>query len=191
VRCTGWWGKEVIVVGQDRGGKTCIRNYLRYVILEDERDTPKTHDPARMGSFEVGLGSLKIVTQRRLGVAVASAQGADDTQGVVGQDGQSRLGACAWPAEAAERAHAAMPLQLGETEVSKTPPRPPSAIPDIISETDHEASSSARGSSGRGGLPMGKQPIFRGDGRAALLRNAPARNGQGSSGIFSRRSPLP
>jgi GTPase SAR1 family protein len=61
-------GKEIIVVGQGRAGKTTFINYFPYGLFEDERDTFKTVDVNPSARFNVrleGTRRLRLVLKQR------------------------------------------------------------------------------------------------------------------------------
>lgn len=50
-------GKKVLIVGQQRAGKTTFLDYLQYGLFEDEKETAKTFDITRSARrFDVKLG---------------------------------------------------------------------------------------------------------------------------------------
>jgi GTPase SAR1 family protein len=49
-------GKEVLVVGQARAGKTTFIDYFHYGLFEDEKETFKTVDVRRSARFDVKMG---------------------------------------------------------------------------------------------------------------------------------------
>lgn len=49
-------GKEIIVVGQARAGKTTFIDYLQYGLFQDEKDTGKTLDVTPSARFNVKMG---------------------------------------------------------------------------------------------------------------------------------------
>jgi len=49
-------GKEVLVVGQKRAGKTTFIDYLQYGLFDDEKETLKTLDVTRSARFNVKMG---------------------------------------------------------------------------------------------------------------------------------------
>ncbi len=52
-----WWlGKEFLIVGQARAGKTTFREYFQYGLFEDIKDTPETADIESSERFDVGIG---------------------------------------------------------------------------------------------------------------------------------------
>jgi GTPase SAR1 family protein len=60
-------GKEVLVIGQPRSGKTTFIEYLRHGLFEDEKDTEKTLLPEQTPRFDVKLGrqsSLELTIKR-------------------------------------------------------------------------------------------------------------------------------
>lgn len=53
----GWiWGKEVLVVGQERAGKTTFRAYLQHGLFHEEHTTAKTSKVHRSKKFKVRIG---------------------------------------------------------------------------------------------------------------------------------------
>jgi GTPase SAR1 family protein len=60
-----WWaGKEILVIGQARAGKTTFRDYLQYGLFEDAKDTAETPDIEPTDRFDVGIGrdaALKLI----------------------------------------------------------------------------------------------------------------------------------
>jgi hypothetical protein len=55
-----WWrGKTILIVGQQRAGKTTFVDYLRYGVFGDEKDTEKTLEVERSPRFTVTLGRDK------------------------------------------------------------------------------------------------------------------------------------
>lgn len=64
-------GKELLIIGQPRAGKTTFVDYLRYGILEDEHDTPKTYDIMLTPTFTIKMGrnsALELRLRRTLDV---------------------------------------------------------------------------------------------------------------------------
>lgn len=52
-----WWaGKEILIVGQARAGKTTFREYLQYGLFDDEKPTDETSEIEPTGRFDVGIG---------------------------------------------------------------------------------------------------------------------------------------
>ncbi|MGI9055503.1 MAG: hypothetical protein ACR2F2_06845, partial [Pyrinomonadaceae bacterium] len=49
-------GKTIIIVGQERAGKTTFLEYFQYGFFEDEKDTSKTYDVTPSVRFDVKLG---------------------------------------------------------------------------------------------------------------------------------------
>ncbi|HEY0605976.1 MAG TPA: hypothetical protein VGD58_23835 [Herpetosiphonaceae bacterium] len=49
-------GKEVIIVGQARAGKTTFVDYLQFGLFEDEKDTSKTRDVEESARFNIKMG---------------------------------------------------------------------------------------------------------------------------------------
>ncbi len=49
-------GKEIMIVGQARSGKTTFVDYLQYGLFEDEKDTDRTIDAVRSARFNVKMG---------------------------------------------------------------------------------------------------------------------------------------
>jgi GTPase SAR1 family protein len=49
-------GKEIMIVGQGRAGKTTFIDYLQYGIFDDEKETDKTPEIAGTARFNVKLG---------------------------------------------------------------------------------------------------------------------------------------
>lgn len=49
-------GKEIMVVGQARAGKTTFIDYLQYGLFEDEKETGKTLDVTSSARFNVKMG---------------------------------------------------------------------------------------------------------------------------------------
>ncbi|MGH9834643.1 MAG: GTPase domain-containing protein [Blastocatellia bacterium] len=49
-------GKEIMIVGQPRAGKTTFIDYLQYGLFEDEKETDKTRDVVRSARFNVKMG---------------------------------------------------------------------------------------------------------------------------------------
>lgn len=49
-------GKELLVIGQPRAGKTTFVDYLQHGLFEDEKDTEKSHDLSATPRFNVKLG---------------------------------------------------------------------------------------------------------------------------------------
>lgn len=54
-------GKTIIVVGQERAGKTTFLEYFRYGFFEDEKHTEKTWDVTPSARFDVKLGRNEIL----------------------------------------------------------------------------------------------------------------------------------
>jgi GTPase SAR1 family protein len=55
-----WWkGKTILVVGQDRSGKTTFVDYFQYGLFEDEKDTDKTYDVTPSARFNVKIGKAE------------------------------------------------------------------------------------------------------------------------------------
>ena len=54
-------GKTIIIVGQERAGKTTFLDYFQYGFFEDEKDTEKTWDIAPTARFDVKLGRNEIL----------------------------------------------------------------------------------------------------------------------------------
>lgn len=54
-------GKTIIVVGQERAGKTTFLDYFQYGFFEDEKDTEKTWDVTPSVRFDVKLGRNEIL----------------------------------------------------------------------------------------------------------------------------------
>jgi len=67
-----WWsGKEFLVVGQARAGKTTFIEYLKYGFFDEARRTEETPEIERSGRFNVELGrdkSLKLVIRNAVDV---------------------------------------------------------------------------------------------------------------------------
>lgn len=52
-----WWkGKTILIVGQDRAGKTTFIDYFQHGLFEDEKDTSKTYEVSPSARFNVKLG---------------------------------------------------------------------------------------------------------------------------------------
>ena len=49
-------GKEVVVIGQARAGKTTFLDYLQFGLFEDEKDTSKTLDVLPSARFNIKMG---------------------------------------------------------------------------------------------------------------------------------------
>jgi hypothetical protein len=65
-------GNEVLVVGPARTGKTSFVDYLRYGVLEPERETEKTIGTQKSASFRMKIGrdsSLELKVKRAVDVA--------------------------------------------------------------------------------------------------------------------------
>lgn len=54
-------GKTIIIVGQERAGKTTFLDYFQYGFFEDEKDTSKTYDITPSVRFDVKLGRNEIL----------------------------------------------------------------------------------------------------------------------------------
>jgi hypothetical protein len=64
-------GKEVLIIGQARAGKTTFRDYLQYGLFEDEKETSKTVDIMPSARFNVKMGrdaTLELSVKRALDV---------------------------------------------------------------------------------------------------------------------------
>jgi GTPase SAR1 family protein len=56
-RCKYWiWGKELLIVGQARAGKTTFQKYLWNQIFDDEMDTEETPEISMSDQFDVKVG---------------------------------------------------------------------------------------------------------------------------------------
>jgi ABC-type uncharacterized transport system ATPase subunit len=55
------FGKTVLIVGQERAGKTTFLDYFQYGFFEDEKDTHKTYDISPSVRFDVKLGRNEIL----------------------------------------------------------------------------------------------------------------------------------
>ena len=71
-RVKSWWlGKEILIIGQARAGKTTFRDYLEYGIFEDERETQETAEIEATERFDVGVGrnqALQLVISSALDI---------------------------------------------------------------------------------------------------------------------------
>src|SRR5260221_5989464 len=60
-----WWlGKEILIIGQARAGKTTFREYLQYGFFEDARENEETPDVEPTGRFDLAIGrdfALKLI----------------------------------------------------------------------------------------------------------------------------------
>ena len=54
-------GKTIIIVGQERAGKTTFLEYFQYGFFEDEKHTEKTYDITPSARFDVKLGRNEIL----------------------------------------------------------------------------------------------------------------------------------
>ncbi|MGJ7483722.1 GTPase domain-containing protein [Variovorax sp. LT2P21] len=64
-------GKEILVLGQPRAGKTTFVEYLQYGLFEDERHTHKTTDQTATPRFNVKLGrdqSLELIVKSAIDI---------------------------------------------------------------------------------------------------------------------------
>ena len=71
-RITSWLrGKEILVVGQERAGKSSFVDYLRHGIIVDQDVTPKTYDLTASPTFQVKTGrelALELVVRQAVDV---------------------------------------------------------------------------------------------------------------------------
>jgi len=69
---TWFTGKEVLILGPARAGKSSFSEYLQYGLLEPEQDTPTTITPHKSASFRLKIGrgsSLEMKVKRAVDVA--------------------------------------------------------------------------------------------------------------------------
>jgi GTPase SAR1 family protein len=79
-----WWiGKEILIIGQARAGKTTFREYLQYDIFEDVKDTIETPDIEPSARFNLELGK-----NSSLGLIISTAV---DIPGQVGAVAHANL----------------------------------------------------------------------------------------------------
>jgi GTPase SAR1 family protein len=64
-------GKDVIVVGQARAGKTTFLDYFQYGLFEDEKETSKTVDVTHTARFNIKMGrdsALELIVKTAIDV---------------------------------------------------------------------------------------------------------------------------
>jgi len=65
-----WWvGKEVLIIGQPRAGKTTFREYLQYALFDDEKPTDETAEIESTKQIDIGIGqrgNLKLNVKRAI-----------------------------------------------------------------------------------------------------------------------------
>jgi GTPase SAR1 family protein len=67
-----WWiGKEILIIGQPRAGKTTFRDYLQYGLFEATKETEETPEIEPSDRFDVGSignGTLRLVVSSAVDV---------------------------------------------------------------------------------------------------------------------------